>query len=380
MQALEITCGIRFDDFTLDLSHKFSLEGITALFGPSGCGKTTLLRVIAGFERGAMARVAYAGETWQDEDAFVPPHERGVGFVFQDTRLFPHLTVRGNLAYAEKRSRDKGNRIGFDDVISALDLGRLIERRPGSLSGGERQRVAIGRALLTRPRLLLMDEPLAALDFRRKAGIFPYVERLPASFGVPVIYVTHAIEEVTRLADQMVVLADGGKLTHGAVADVLERRDMQQIIGRFEAGVVIEAVVAGHDKKFKLTRFKCGRARITMPHADLPVDTPVRLRVRARDVALAIAKPADTSIRNILRGKIVEIFEESDTAFAETLIDIGGARLRSRITRKSVADLKLAPGKKVFALLRTVSFDRRALPHEPDLALKVDGAPTRQGD
>lgn len=364
MTQLRTSAHIHFDNFNLNVEHSFPLHGITALFGPSGCGKTTLLRIVAGFEQGANARIRFDGEVWQDSGArrFVPPHERGVGYVFQDTRLFPHLTVRGNLAYADKRSRAEADKIRFDDVVAAFDLAPLLERRPARLSGGEKQRVAMARALLTRPRLLLMDEPLAGLDFRRKADILPYIEHVPAEFNVPIIYVTHAIGEVSRLADQMVVMAGGQVMAAGEVTEVFERNEMQAIIGRFEAGAVLNAVVHSHDEHYHLTRFDCSGTRITMPHAGMPIGAPVRLRVRARDVAIALNRPEGTSIRNVLPGVITEIMEEPDTAFAETLVDIGGARLRARITRKSVANLGLEKGKKVYALLKTISFDRRALP------------------
>ncbi len=364
MASLDIKVRAGFGDFTLDIAHMFELQGITVLFGPSGCGKTTLLRIIAGFETGAAGEIRFGEEVWLESGAkrCLPPHRRGAGFVFQDTRLFPHLSAQGNLAYADRRSRGWGARIGFDDVVDIFDLSPLLDRSPASLSGGEKQRVAMARALLTRPRLLLMDEPLSGLDFRRKAGILPYIEQLPAAFGVPVIYVTHAIDEVTRLADRMMVLKDGRKIADGDITEVLERQDIQAVIGRFEAGVVLNAAVHSHDERFRLTRFDCNGARITMPHSGLPIGAPVRLRVRARDVAIALSRPEGTSIRNILPGTIAEIHEEPDTAFAETLIDIGGARLRARITRKSLADLELEVGKPVYALLKTVSFDRRALP------------------
>jgi molybdate transport system ATP-binding protein len=235
MTGLDLATRISFRDFELDVSHRFALDGITALFGPSGCGKSTLLRIIAGLEEKAGGRIAFGGEVWLDTASriFVPPHLRGVGYVFQDARLFPHLSVEGNLRYAARRSAGIDHRIAFDDVVAALDLGPLLSRRTGALSGGERQRVAMGRTLLARPRLLLMDEPLAALDIQRKAEILPYIERLPERFGVAVIYVTHAIDEVVRLARRMVVLGAGRKIADGSVAEVLERLDIQPATGRF---------------------------------------------------------------------------------------------------------------------------------------------------
>jgi len=363
MTELAVDVRIAFGTFDLDLNHRFALDGITALFGPSGCGKTTLLRIVAGLERNARGRIRFGDETWFDDDAriFVPLHKRGVGYVFQDTRLFPHLSVAGNLRYAARRSAGIASPIDTASVVAALDLAPLLKRWPPSLSGGERQRVAIGRSLLTRPRLLLMDEPLAALDIQRKAEILPYIERLPDTFGVPVIYVTHAIDEVARLAQRMVVLSAGRKFAEGPVAEILERLDLQPMTGRFEAGVLLTARVAGHDPAFRLTRLDLHGQTLDMPMLDLPVGSEVRLRVRARDVSLAIERPRGISVRNILSGILARIEEEPETAFAETLVDIGGARLRARITRAAVAELSLVPGAPVFALVKSIAFDRRAL-------------------
>ena len=363
MTELALDVRIDYPDFDLDFSHRFELDGITALFGASGSGKSTLLRIVAGLERRSEGRIGFGNETWLDTGRriFVSPHRRGVGYVFQDARLFPHLSVEGNLRYAMKRSARIEGLIDTDGVVSALDLGALLPRRPASLSGGERQRVAIGRTLLTRPRLLLMDEPLAALDVRRKADILPYIERLPSTFGVPVIYVTHAIDEVTRLARRMVVLTGGRKVADGSVEEVLERLDLQPATGRFEAGVVLTARIASHDRRFRLTRLDHHGQAIDMPMVDMPPGSEVRLRVRARDVSLATERPGNISVRNILSGIVVRIDEETDTAFAETLVDIGGARLRARITRAAVSELSLAPGSPVFALVKSIAFDRRAL-------------------
>ncbi len=344
-------------------SHVFQLRGITALFGPSGCGKSTLLRVIAGLERRAAGRVAYGAEVWQEGRRMVPTHRRGVGFVFQDTRLFPHLDVAGNLRYAHRRAPSGAGGFSRDDVIDALDLAPLLGRRPHLLSGGERQRVAIGRTLLSRPRLLLMDEPLAALDAHRKGDLMPHIARLPQMFGLPVLYVTHAIDEVTRLADDIVALADGRLLAAGEVAATLERLDLPPVSGKFEAGSVIEADVLGFERKYMLTRLDVAGQTLVMPGTSVPPGARLRLRVRARDVSLALSRPHDISIRNILSGRLIEIRAEPDTAFAEALVDIGGGQhLRVRLTRASVADLGLAPGVAVFALIKSVAFDRRALP------------------
>ncbi|MGF1639409.1 MAG: molybdenum ABC transporter ATP-binding protein [Rhodospirillales bacterium] len=352
---------LSYPAFTLEVAHAFTLRGITALFGQSGCGKSTLLRVVAGHETGATGRLTFDGEVWQDRGVFTPPHRRGIGYVFQDSRLFPHLSVEGNLRFAARRAAGVDGRIEFDDVVARLDLGPLLGRRAPSLSGGERQRVAIGRSLLTRPRLLLMDEPLAALDVGRKADIMPYIAMLTEAFGLPIVYVTHSLDEVTRLADRMVAMSNGRIAAVGEVAELLERLDLQPTTGRFEAGAVLSGRVVGHDAPFRMTRVVLDGQHLEIPELDLPAGATVRLRVRARDVALATTRPEGISIRNVLEGRVAEIVEEPDTAFAETLIDIGCQRLRARLTRAAVSELALAPGRPVFALVKSVAFDRRGM-------------------
>lgn len=347
------------DGFDLRVSHAFSAAGVTALFGPSGCGKTSLLRVIAGHEPGASGSLSWDGEDWQGA-AFVAPHLRRVGYVFQDARLFPHLDVDGNLRFAEKRAA--AGEIRREDVVEGLGIGRLMGRSVAELSGGERQRVSIARSLLSQPRLMLMDEPLAALDHRAKAGIMPLVQALPKRFGVPVIYVTHALDEVAQVADQVVTMKAGQVIAYGPVAEMLERPDMQGLSGRFEAGSILEGLVARHDEAMHLTRVDVGGLPFEMPYLDAPVGTPLRLRVRARDVTLAVKRPEGISTRNILAGRIIKLAPEATTAFSEVWVDIGPARVQARVTHASVRDLELAEGKEVFALIKSVSFDRRALP------------------
>jgi len=376
MTEIAFDVRIAFGEFDLQIDHRMPLEGVVGLFGPSGGGKSTLLRILSGLERNAHGQIRFGGEVWQDDTRgiFVPPHKRGVGYVFQDVRLFPHLTVSGNLRYADKRSRRTDSAIDIEDVVAALDLAPLMSRRPQSLSGGERQRVAIGRTLLTRPRLLLMDEPLAALDIKRKAEILQYIERLPQAFRIPIIYVTHSIDEVARLAEHMLVLADGRKVAYGPVTEVLERLDLQPIAGRFEAGVVLIARVTRHDLTYRLTHLDHHGKEILMPMADIAIGSDVRLRIRARDVALATKLPESISIRNVLSGTVAEIAEESNTAFAETLVDIGGAKIRAHVTRSAISALALTPGKSVFVLFKSIAFDRRAIGHRG--AGLVDGADT----
>ncbi|MCF6271830.1 MAG: molybdenum ABC transporter ATP-binding protein [Rhodobacteraceae bacterium] len=357
--ALEVDIRLVQPGFELKLAYDFSDQGITALFGASGAGKSSLLRVVAGLEPAARGRVVFGGEVWQDEQIFVPPHKRGVGYVFQDARLFSHLDVLGNLHFAARRSRSSQ----FDNVVQTLDLAPLLARRVDGLSGGERQRVAIGRTLLSDPRLLLMDEPLAALDHNRKADLLPYIARLPAAFGLPVLYVTHAVEEVARLAEQMVVLAGGRFLAAGGVGETLARLDISEASGKFEAGAVVRARVVAQDEKFMLTRLEVAGQPLSMPGSQVAMGEELWLRIRARDVALALERPVGVSIRNILGGVIVDITTEEHTAFAEVLLDIGEDQaLRARITRASVAELGLVCGMRAYALVKSVSFDRRVLP------------------
>jgi len=360
---LSVQTQVSYPGFELDFAYDFLLAGVTALFGPSGAGKSTVLRILAGLESGAGGLICYDGETWLDSDAGrrVPAHHRGVAYVFQDARLFSHLDVQGNLNFAYRRARKDGTGTAFDEVVEALDLGALLSRGTEALSGGERQRVAIGRALLTRPRLLLLDEPLAAMDAARKGEILPYIEALPREFGIPAIYVSHSVDEVARLADRMVVMADGRVAASGAAVEVLERPDLQHLTGHFEAGAVIDTRVVEHDREFQLTRVDfCGQP-ILMPILDLPLGEIIRLRIRARDVALALRRPEAVSVRNVIEGVLTKLVEEPETAFAEAFVDAGGGLLRARITRMAVADLQLAEGTRVFALVKSVSFDRRAL-------------------
>jgi molybdate transport system ATP-binding protein len=359
MNELAFDLSIAFANFNLAVTGHVPLEGITALLGPSGCGKSTLLRILAGLERKAEGRIAFAGETWQNGPGTnaLPAHKRGIGYVFQDARLFPHLDVAGNLHYAEKRSRHVPGGITLDQVVAALDLAPLLGRPTTDLSGGERQRVAIGRTLLTRPRLLLMDEPLAALDLKRKAEILPYIEGLPRVFGVPAIYVTHDIDEVARLADRMIVLRDGKLVANGAVEQVLERLDLPANGERYEPGVALQARIIGHDTYYHLTQLDLQGQSLSVPLLEAAIDTNLRLRIRARDVAIATERPQGISVRNILNVRIAEIASKPSAAHADLLLDIGNGHIRARITRQSVEELGLNIGQSVFALVKSVTLD-----------------------
>ena len=299
MATLELRARVDLDSFQLSIDESWPLDGVTALFGPSGSGKTTLLRVLAGLEPRARGRIVFDGQTWLDGAVGLPSHRRGAGMVFQDARLFPHLSVSGNLGYAARRAarRDGANQ---SEVVKALDLGTLLDRNVATLSGGERQRVAIGRSLLARPRLLLMDEPLASLDLQRRADLLPYIESLSRKFGVPIIYVTHALDEVARLADRMVALTQGRILATGPTADVLERLDLAALAGLAETGALLTGQVLEHDERFTLTRMQVSGQTLVVPgHAGTPGHA-LRLRIRARDVALATRRPEQLSIRNVL--------------------------------------------------------------------------------
>jgi molybdate transport system ATP-binding protein len=295
--------------------------------------------------------------------------------MFQNGRLFEHLTVGGNLAFADKRSRGGAAKYSFDDVVAGFDLGPLMDRRPASLSGGERQRAALARTLLARPELLLLDEPLAALDRARKREILPFLEDLPKRFGLPCLYVSHDIEEVSRLADNILVLSKGRVEAYGAAADIIGRLDLEPLTGRFEAGSLLTGVVINQDSRLALTRVKLGEAVITMPiNKRLSVGDIIRLRIRARDVAIATAKPENTSIRNMLSGVINAVNEDLEGPFASVVIDLGepsigeqsisgqaisGQALRARITRAAIEDLGLKKGQSVYALVKSVSFEGR---------------------
>jgi len=355
MSTLSLNVGLARPAFALHAELDLALSGITALFGPSGSGKTTLLRIIAGLEHEARGMVAFDGETWQSDEVRVPTHRRRVGYVFQDGRLFPHLTVAQNLAFALRRS-DKGSRASIDleHAIAALDLSSLLARRTPSLSGGEQQRVAIARALLTSPRLLLMDEPLSSLDVKRKREIIPYIEALPENFGVPILYVTHNLDEVARLANDVVLLAEGRVAAYGSVAKVFERTDLVALTGGLEAGVVLRARVAAHDNG--VATLRVGTQQLRVPMAAAQVGTTRPIRIHARDVAIATVRPDKISIRNVLVGRI-RLIEHGANMNVELLLDVDGEHLRARITRDALEELGLSDGLEVFALVKSVALE-----------------------
>jgi molybdate transport system ATP-binding protein len=358
-----------------ELAARFTADaGLTVLFGRSGAGKTSIVNVIAGLVRPLQGRVSIDGVALVDTErqVFVPAHRRRIGYVFQESRLFPHLSVRQNLLYGRWFTPRAERRERLDHVVELLGLGALLERRPGLLSGGERQRVAIGRALLASPRLLLLDEPLASLDAARKEEILPYIERLRDEIRLPVVYVSHAIAEVTRLATTMVLLSDGRVEAIGSVPEIMGRLDLTPMTGRFEAGAMLETRVAEHEDSDGLTRLQVGAADeeiIRTIRLDLPVGTPVRVRVRARDVILATARPTGLSALNILPGRVVEVAPSGDGPAVDVRLALSsGQTLLARVTKRSAVDLAIAPGRVVFAIIKTMAIDRRSLGRRADAA------------
>jgi molybdate transport system ATP-binding protein len=360
--VIEVDIEKRLGAFTLAARFTAPEAGITALFGRSGAGKTTLVNALAGLIRPERGRIALGGSVLFDAARGIdlPPERRRLGYVFQEGRLFPHYSVRGNLTYGRRSGPPRDPALSFDAVVARFGLAALLDRRPGDLSGGEKQRVAIGRALLADPQLVLMDEPLASLDQPRKAEIVPFIERL-RDLGIPIVYVTHAMEEIVRLADTLVLLSEGRVAAVGTVEELTGRLDLRPLTGRYEAGAVIRTSVARHDADFGLTELAFPGGTLRLPRLDLPPGAAVRVRVRARDVVLALAPPVGLSIRNSFAGRVIEIAPDRGPVVDLTL-DVGTAQapviLWARITARALADLGLKPGSPVYALVKTVAIDR----------------------
>ncbi len=346
--------------FALDLAFAAPVPGVVALFGPSGGGKSSVLAAVAGLLRPQAGRVALDGATLTDTAArvFVAPERRRCGVVFQEARLFPHLSVETNLRYGLRRAPRDAAGPGFEEVVGLLGIGHLLRRRPAGLSGGERQRVALGRALLSRPRLLLMDEPLAALDAPRRAEVLPFLERLHAEARLPILYVTHALEEVDRLADTLVLIEAGRAVAAGPVEALMARTDLALLAGRRDAGVLLRCTVAAHDAARGLTRLDFPGGVLQVPLRAEPAGATLRVRLRARDVAVGIAPPRGLSVRNILPASLAAI-EPAGPHEAFLRLMLGPTALLARVTRDAVAELALAPGAAVFALVKSITFDTR---------------------
>jgi molybdate transport system ATP-binding protein len=350
-----------FDSFRLETQFEVEEGSITAIFGKSGAGKTSTINAIAGLTRPDVGVIQIGNTTLFDQHLRInlPIYKRQIGYVFQDDRLFPHMTVQNNLIYGIPKNRDVANSLNLTDITELLELAPLLERRPRTLSGGEKQRVAIGRALLSNPKLLLMDEPLASIDVQHRFEILPFIQRVREKTGITIIYVTHALEEVIFIADQIILLSEGQVTAQGTVEEIMGRLDLHPMTSRFDAGAVISAIYSGYDREFDLGElsFDGGTLRIAGLNAEIGIH--LRAHIRARDVSLMLDKPKDTSVLNVFKGELIEIRHE-DGPQLDLLINIG-TPLIARITRKSLNDLNLNIGSKVYAMIKAVAIDRKTL-------------------
>ncbi len=342
-------------NFHVNASFRGAESGVTAIFGPSGAGKTSIVNMVAGLAQPDAGRIAVNNLCLFDADQHIdlPPEQRRIGYVFQDGRLLPHLSVHANLSYGMHLTPVKRRFVTFDAVVELLGIGHLLQRRPAKLSGGEKQRVAIGRALLTSPAMLLMDEPLASLDASRKAEVLPFIMRLSREYAIPILYVSHAIDEILNLASRLVVLEAGRVLACGDPEDLLSRPELLSCFDQDESGAVIKTTVDNSKDASGLTHLRFGDHLLKVPPIAAPRGTPVRVRIAARHVAVTLQQPRDTSFQNIIPGKICEIMDYSD-AFVDLRLDIGRF-LWARISRQSCIKLKLKPGQPVFALIKSVA-------------------------
>ena len=349
---IECQLKIKQGDFILDVDFCTPTKGVTVVFGPSGSGKTTLLRALAGLEKGDDGFLKVGDSIWQDDKSFIPPHIRSVGYVFQESSLFNHLDVKGNLEYGARRANESEKDF-MERALDLLDIRPLLERTTEQLSGGERQRVAIARALAVNPDILLMDEPLSALDLKRKQEILPYLDSLHDELDIPLIYVTHSPDEASRLADHLVLLEEGCVVGSGAIDKMLTRFDLPISHGA-DATSLIEAKVVGHDDQFNLMYLSFSGGQFTVTDRELPLETKVRLRISARDVSLTQEQQTDTSILNIFSAIVDEIVPEGQSQVMVRL-KIKDVTMLSCITRKSAELLELNPGKKVYAQIKSVA-------------------------
>jgi len=345
-----------YADFSLDVDLQLPGRGVTALFGHSGSGKTTLLRCVAGLERSGQGELTVNGERWQNnaQNLFVPPHRRPIGYVFQEANLFTHLSVRRNLEFGMRRVPAPQRRVALEQAVELLGVDHLLERMPDRLSGGERQRVGIARALLTSPRLLLMDEPLAALDLKRKNEILPYLERLHDELDIPVLYVSHSPDEVARLADHVVLLEQGRAIAQGELRETLARLDLPTAFSD-DAGVVVEGEIAGHDAHYHLTRLTFPGGEVLVSQRSEALGQRLRFRVHARDVSLALQRAEGSSITNLLPARVEAMVAADTPAHVLVRLDAGGTPLLARITRRSADQLAITPGQALWAQIKTVA-------------------------
>ncbi len=353
MSGIDARFRLDWPGFTLEVDLRLPGRGVTALFGHSGSGKTTLLRCIAGLECAPQGRLVVGGEVWQDAGRWLPTHRRPIGYVFQEASLFDHLTVLGNLRYGLTRSGAARQRVSLDQAVALLGIGHLLDRRPQRLSGGERQRVGIARALAVSPRLLLMDEPLAALDLARRQEILPYLERLHDELDIPVLYVSHAPDEVARLADHLVVMVDGRVRASGPLAETLARLDLPIRLGE-EAGAVVAGTVGEVDRDWHLVRVDFAGGSLWARDPGLAPGRRVRVQVLARDVSLA-EQPGRSSIQNVLPGRVDAIGDDAHPGVALVRVQVGEAMLLARLTRRALADLGVVVGRTLWVQVKSVA-------------------------
>lgn len=362
MVDIEADLQLSHPGFSLDVSLRLPGRGVSVLLGPSGCGKTTILRALAGLER-VHGRVVVQGEVWQDDRdrvrrrTFVPAHRRAIGYVFQEASLFAHLSVQGNLDYGYQRIPREQRRVTLEEAVGLLGIGHLMDRRPDGLSGGERQRVAIARALLTSPKLLLMDEPLSALDAARKAEILPYLEKLNSQSGVPMVYVTHALDEAARLADHLVLMAAGRVQASGATVDMFARLDLP-LSQLDEAAAMVEATVSEHEPGYGQSRLSVAGQPLWIGLTSVAVGQRVRVRVLARDVSVTLSRAGDSSIVNILPVRIESVRDDGLDTVTLSLCLVSSdpsappCTILARVTRRSRDALQLAQGQSVYAQIK----------------------------
>ncbi len=350
-----------------DLRVRFAVaQAVIGVFGRSGAGKSSLINAIAGVTTPARGHIRVGDVTLFDsaQGIDIPAHQRRIGYVFQDALLFPHLTVEANLLYGQRLRKESERFIDTARVVELLGISALLRRKPDSLSGGERQRVAIGRALLAQPRLLLLDEPLAALDVPRRIEILDYIERLRDEFAIPILYVSHSVPEITRLADAVIVISNGECLAAGPVEDVMGRLDLKPYTGRYEAGSLIETTVKAHDATHQLTTLAFAGGELLVPRFDGAIGDRVRARIRARDVSLALQRPTGVSILNIIPARVTAIRAETGPV-VDVKLALGEATLVARITQRSLGELRIRDGQQLFALVKAVSFDQRSTGYAP---------------
>lgn len=343
--------------FQLQVDVTLPGRGITAIFGQSGSGKTTLLRCLAGLQQASQGKLEVNGDVWQSKTSFLPTHKRPLGYVFQEASLFEHLTVQGNLNYARKRAHRGQVLLADDQVVEMMGISPLLNRHAAQLSGGERQRVAIARALLINPQLLLMDEPLAALDTARKQEILPYLENLRAELDIPIIYVSHALDEVARLADHMVVLDEGKVKAQGELAEVLSRLDLP-LAASADVGVVVDGRITDRDSRWHLMRVAFSGGELWLADTNEALGQTIRIRILARDVSLALDDHADSSILNRLPARVLEVVPDHDPAMRLIGLQLGTTRITARLTHRSCEHLQVEPGRQLWAQIKSVAVVR----------------------